>query len=527
MARKEKTKWEYGDFQTPPELARHAMSVLQKRGLHPATIIEPSCGTGAFLLAALEAFPDADRYIGCDINEDSLVCLRTQIRDHPLSQRCHVQQADFFDFDWRACVDAARSPILVLGNPPWVTSADLGMLGSRNLPDKSNFRGMRGLDAITGKSNFDISEWMLLESLSWLKNASGAIAVLCKSSVARKILQHIWRNAVDIAHAEIYTIDANMHFGAAVDACFLILETGPASSARSCMWFDSICADQPTRTIGYHDETVVADLSGYQRWRHLGGGDLAYTWRSGIKHDCSEVMELERQGGYFHNRMGEHFKLEDDYVFPMLKSSDLAVDGPLRYGRKYMLVTHSLIGEDTNLIQTRAPLTWAYLNRHSAALDRRGSSIYLKRPRFSVFGVGDYAFAPWKIAISGFYKSLNFKLVAPVDQRPVVLDDTVYFLPCWCPEEAEFIAQLLASAPAQEFLRSMIFWDEKRPITVDLLKRLNIRSVAAEAGQINRYDRFARQRRDRQLEVARGQMSLAIAEQGGTYSAAPNTAHDE
>ncbi len=42
---------EYGDFQTPPDLAREICRVL--RSERPKSLIEPTCGTGAFLSAAL------------------------------------------------------------------------------------------------------------------------------------------------------------------------------------------------------------------------------------------------------------------------------------------------------------------------------------------------------------------------------------------------------------------------------------------------------------------------------------------
>jgi len=39
----------------------------------------------------------------------------------------------------------------------------LGIWNSDNLPPKSNFQKRRGFEAVTGKSKFDISEWMLLQ----------------------------------------------------------------------------------------------------------------------------------------------------------------------------------------------------------------------------------------------------------------------------------------------------------------------------------------------------------------------------
>jgi hypothetical protein len=53
--------------------------------------------------------------------------------------------------------------------------------------------------------------------------------------------------------------------------------------------------------------------------------------------------------------------------------------------------------------------------------------------------------------------------------------------------EAKFILELLTSSPSLEFFDSMIFWDEKRPITIDLLKRLSLKAVARELGLLETY----------------------------------------
>src|SRR5262249_33802840 len=148
--------------------------------------------------------------------------------------------------------------------------------------------------------------------------------------------------------------------------------------------------------------------------------------------------------------LGELVELEDEYLFPMLKSSELA-NGRFGDPVRWMLVPQRVVGDDTRAIQERAPRTWAYLLRHSEALDRRGSSVYRKRPRFSVFGVGDYTFAPWKVCISGFYKQLKFVAVGTSEGKPIVLDDTGYFVPCGSEREARLIAWLLNSDVSREF----------------------------------------------------------------------------
>jgi len=97
-----------------------------------------------------------------------------------------------------------------------------------------------------------------------------------------------------------------------------------------------------------------------------------------------------------------------------------------------------------------------------------------------MFGVGDYSFAPWKIAISGFYKKLDFKVVGPYAGKPVVLDDTCYFVACRTREEAIFVAELFNSQIARDFFSGFIFWDQKRPITLDVLRRLDLLRLAQE-----------------------------------------------
>jgi hypothetical protein len=106
-------------------------------------------------------------------------------------------------------------------------------------------------------------------------------------------------------------------------------------------------------------------------------------------------------------------------------------------------------------------------------LDARGSTIYAKNPRFSIFGVGDYAFKPWRIAICGLYKNLRFRLVAPIDGQPVMFDDTVYYLSFDTEQEARQTLASIESKEGMRLLSSLIFWDEKRPIKTSILNVLD------------------------------------------------------
>ena len=231
----------------------------------------------------------------------------------------------------------------------------------------------------------------------------------------------------------------------------------------------------------------------YERWKHLGGEEV-YKWRSGVKHDCSKVMELCQAENELRNGFGEVVEVENDYIFPMLKSSEIT-NGNSKVPTRWMLVTQRAVGADTSVIGVVAPRTWDYLKRHGEFLDRRASSIYRHRARFSVFGVGDYTFAPWKVCISGFYKKLEFATVGPYQGKPVVLDDTSYFVSCQSEQEAHFIAELLNSQPAREFYSAFVFWDAKRPITIDMLRRLDLSAVARELGVEVAWERISGENR--------------------------------
>ena len=63
------TAQEYGDFQTPLPLAKFACQRLVQMGYRPKILIEPTCGEGNFIIAALEAFPSIRKVFGLEIQE--------------------------------------------------------------------------------------------------------------------------------------------------------------------------------------------------------------------------------------------------------------------------------------------------------------------------------------------------------------------------------------------------------------------------------------------------------------------------
>ncbi|NLE36838.1 MAG: SAM-dependent DNA methyltransferase [Pirellulaceae bacterium] len=480
--RKKKTaiRTEFGDWQTPLDLARRVCLVASTR-ISPSMVVEPNCGQGAFLRAATAAFPQASRFLGLDINAD-YVRAASSIENQSLT----VLHQDFFTFDWKRCLSESSGPILVIGNPPWVTNAELMRMGSRNVPEKSNIHDLNGIDAVTGKSNFDISEWMLIREVESLRGKDALLAMLCKTAIARKVIAHAWKNDLPFADAEIREIDAQRYFDVAVDACLLLVRLQPEADSPDspCRVFDSLDSEVPSYVLGLRHGRLASRVDVVDKYSSLIGEKRPlFHWRSGIKHDCSKVMELTREpDGSFVNGFEERIDLEPDIVFPMLKSSDLA-NGKIESIRRYMLVPQRAIGDDTKFIALEHSKTWRYLTTHATRLDKRKSTIYRGKPRFSIFGIGEYSFAPWKVAVSGLYKSLKFRVVGPHEGRPVVLDDTCYFLAFQSEEEASLVKKLLDSPVCGEILGAFVFWDSKRPITKEILALVNLREIASFLGQ--------------------------------------------
>ncbi len=464
---------EFGDFQTPEALCLEVCGLVRGMGVFPNTIIEPTCGEGSFVRACVSMFPECEDVFGFEINPAHA--------DRAGSiKKATIRRKNVFEIDWPETIREMKDPILMIGNPPWVTNSAMSAIGGGNVPRKGNAEGLRGLDAVTGKSNFDISEWMISRFLESLSGRSAALAMLCKTSAARKALKKAWRRGLEIAAASMHGIDAARHFGASVDACLLLCVLKPGAASRECRVHRSLNRAAPRTAFGIRDGRLLSDLAAAEGCRRLLGRSPA-RWRSGIKHDCSKVMELFPEGdGAFVNGFGEKAMLENRFLYPMLKSSELMKDAARP--SRCMLVTQRSVGESTSKIKDEAPGTWKYLRSHGERLDARSSAVYRNRPRFSMFGVGPYAFSPWKVAVSGFCKKPLFRPVGPHEGKPVVLDDTCYFLPCGSEESARALTALLASDEAGSFFNALIFRDSKRPVTAEVLNSLDLGALAARTG---------------------------------------------
>jgi len=474
---------EYGDFQTNIGLAIEVASFLKKDSSRPKVIVEPSCGKGNFIIASLQTFDSIETIIGVEIYKPYVWETKFNILqffiDNPTASKPDISIFHFnvFDFDFRQFADKfSRDEILIIGNPPWVTNSKLSSLESSNLPVKSNFKNHSGLDAMTGKGNFDIGEYIILMMFDAFQHSSGRIAFLVKNSVIKNVVFDQKQRNYYISDFRKYSIDSKKEFNVSVDASLFTgkLNTSPA---YDCKEFDFYNNSIYSNIFGWVNEKYVSNTVFYELAFDIDGR-CPFEWRQGVKHDCSAIMEFGKVNGHYENGLNQEIALEEELVYGMLKSSDLK-QPVIDKTRKFTIITQKKVGQETTFIKEKFPKTFFYLSSNRSVFDARKSSIYRDKPAFSIFGIGDYSFKPYKVSISGLYKTYSFNLILPQNGKPIMLDDTCYFIGFDRLDFAAFTQILLNSEKARAFLQSVTFADAKRTFTKDILMRIDLLKLAS------------------------------------------------
>lgn len=488
----EPDRTEYGDFQTNEDLAKKVALFLDNKTVNPKIVIEPTCGKGNFIIASLSTFRNIEYVFGIEIYKPYVWETKFNIIEfylnNPQKQKTErhppqisIIHCDVFDYDFKYLAKQySEKELLVIGNPPWVTNSKLGSLNSSNLPKKSNFKNHSGLDAMTGKGNFDIAEFITLKMLDIFQHIKGHLLLLVKNSVIKNIVSEQAKNKYSISEIEKHCIDSKKEFSVSVEASLLYCKL-KSDTQIYCTEYNFYNNQNPTLQFGWLDDKFVSNIDTYFYTKNIDG-ECPFVWRQGLKHDCSSVMELDKArgdslNGHFVNGLNEEIKLEDGLVYGLLKSSDLK-NTVINQTRKYTIVTQKKVGQETKYIRDEFPKTFQYLIDHQENFNARKSSIYNNKPAFSIFGIGDYSFKPYKVAISGLYKTFHFTLILPQNEKPVMLDDTCYLIGFDKIEFAVYALILLNSDTTVQFLQSVTFADAKRTFTKDVLMRIDLLELA-------------------------------------------------
>ena len=467
---KKSKKIDLGDFQTPISLTDRICKYISSKGFRPRILIEPTCGVGNFVFPAIKYFPTL-KFIYCvelqpmykNIFFNKLGKL---IKDLPLEIEYHVDNIFTHRFSERLKASLGES-ILIVGNPPWVTNSEIARLGGNNLPPKWNLKKFKGIDALMGKSNFDIAEYIIIHILKQFGSFHGKIAMLCKLSTAVNLLKYMNVLNLNISNIQFLIIDSKQEFGVNVKSGLFLGDLGkkgfPICEIRD------LYTDKIINRFGWINSKFVANFELYEKYKFIEG-NFPFEWRQGIKHNASKVLILRKTERGLINSYGEKVEVETEVLYPFLKGSHIR-KLQVNDTNYFIIITQKHPNDDTSSL-SRYPKVWSYLASHADLLDNRKSRVFKKR--FSIFGVGDYAFKPYKVAIAGFYKEPLFTLVSHINGKPVIFDDTIYYVSFDSYKEAEEVWKLLNSSEVKNFLKAISFIDSKRPYTKEILKRIDL-----------------------------------------------------
>jgi len=455
----------FGDYQTPIDFCKNICDYIKNIiPFYPDIIIEPTCGIGNFLFSASECFHES-KLIGIEINNEYLQKVHELLRN----KNFVLENKNIFDF---SASKFRKKNVLILGNPPWVTNSYLAKTSANNTLQKRNLKNLRGIDAITGSANFDICESIILKLIDDLKYNNTFVALLCKTSVARNVYKEIVKRNIPFDIARIVKFDSKKVWNVSVDAGLFILNLSTNTTAKTNLEIFNIDSNALLGT--FHLNSKGEFISSSRNEKLNLDGVCCFEWRQGLKHDCANIMELKLMDNSFFNNIGDKVEIEDSLIYPLFKSSSFK-EPILVSSKKYVIVTQKRVNEDTSIIKLSTPRTWNYLISKENFFKNRKSVVYKKSPPFSIFGIGEYSFAKYKVGISGFYKKPYFSLITT--PKPGMLDDTCYFLAFDTYNDAYVCMLLLNSDAVKNFLEDISFKDSKRPFSKKVLERLDFQKI--------------------------------------------------
>lgn len=491
-----------GEYYTPDWLAEHVLDEVGYTGQPGQRLLDPTCGSGTFLLLALrrarrnrrekgdspifaetktETVPHAP-LMGFDLNPLAVMTARANyliaMADLPPHER--PTEAPIYLRD-AILGDAAESERFdfVVGNPPWIAwdnLPDADRQATRPLWERYGLFSLSGSDARHGGAKKDLSMLVLYATADRYLKSNGRLGMV----VSQTLFQtrgagdgfRRFRLGEDRPPLQVLRVDdltaLRPFAGAASRTGVIVLQKGDATvypvpyfvwkgegerEKEECLAHP---IDPARPTSPWHIEKRGQNCFSVSNTKnssdpfysaHLGansGGANGVYW--------VEVLG-EQQGGVLVRNMATRGKrtveaveqvIEPDLLYPLLRWGDVA-----RY--RAAPSSHILLTQDTNTrtgideerMRRQFPRTLAYLERfHDLLLSRAAYRRYQGRgPFYSMYNVGPYTVAPIKVV----WRRMDRQLNAAVVESLVVPQETCVLVACDSADEAHYLCAMLNS----------------------------------------------------------------------------------
>jgi len=528
-----RTRHALGEYYTPDWLAEH---VLDELGYRDERLLDPSCGSGTFLVAAInrvrkcnEGLPPAEllhriqsNVVGFDVNPLAVFTARANyrlaIRDLLPAAGEVIVPVELRDSILDPAIEWLGRADVVAGNPPWI--------GWDHLPDdyrectKPLWReyGLFSLDASAarqGGGKKDLSSLMLYAAADRYLRDGGKLGfvitqTLFQSRGAGDGFRR-FRLGANGPALGVWRVDDMVRlkpFGGASNwTSVVFLEKGRPTSypVQYVRWgrppglrgtatsrqeaFEARPADPARPTSPWivtprGEQAAATGPSDYtaHAGAYSGGANGVYWLRVVGTEGANLVVENLGHCGKREVEIGRHV-IEPDLVYPLLRWGDV---------RRFRATpsAHILVAQDPvtrkGLDEVRMrqsfPLTYAYLKQFEPALRQRRSSslrsLMNRGPFYSMFAIGTYTLAPVKVVWRRMDRRMNAAVVEGI--RPVVPQETCVFIEAETSDEAHYLCAVLNGDRVDSLVRSHSIAGGKGFGTPGMLEFLAIRRYDPE-----------------------------------------------
>jgi SAM-dependent methyltransferase len=398
----------------------------------------------------------------------------------------------------------------VVGNPPWINWESLPPnYRQRVAPlwQRYDLFQHKGFDAILGKAKDDISALMTYVAADRYLKPEGKLAFVITQSVwktagagqgFRRFRLGSNGTPLQVVHVDDLS-QLQVFEGASTRTSVFVLRKGTPTrypvpytywqktSRGQGLDYDSTLEEVSAQTRRLQFQAAPVDKNDptsawlTARPRALTAiqkvlGKSAYQARAGVTTWANGVYWLERiadrpDGLWVVRNLTEGAKrevaqvtaeIEPDLLYPLLRGRDVR-----RWQAEpsdCILLTHlpdaKLNAIPVKDMQTRYPKTWAYLKRFEKELRQRsgfqryftrkqGSQVVETGPFYSIFNVGEYTFAPWKVVWPNMGNRIEASVVSSLDGKLIIPQHIVSLVPLMCDSEAHYVCALVNSAPFQ------------------------------------------------------------------------------
>ncbi|GAB5492411.1 MAG: hypothetical protein Phog2KO_26260 [Phototrophicaceae bacterium] len=484
-----------GEYYTPNWLANFVLNRVDYSG--KKTLLDPACGSGTFLTLAYHRLLEQDvseplsKIAGIDVNP--LACLSAKA-NLVLNIRNFEEETILPIY----CADTLLNPPdigefdLIIGNPPWVNWETLPedyRQETKSLWEHYGLFPHTGFDTILGKGKKDISLLLTYAVIDHYLSKTGTLAFIMTQSVLKTTGAGEGFRRFDFgdkvikpSHVDDFS-KLRVFSGAETKPIVLILSHDAPAETSYYLWQSS-----GKQTIKDNAPDDIIDSLSYSKFIAEPIDTPESAWLTGKKSALSAVRKIVGKSDYTAHagvytggansvywldildkkddlllirNIIEGSKrpvkqvetwLEAEFIYPFLRGRD--VSKWHAEPSAHILVVQDpekRQGYDEDWLQENYPLTYTYLAQFEANLKQRATYRRYFRdnvPFYTMFDIGHYTFAPYKVVWHGFGKKrMEAVVIGSINKKPIMSNQAMHpFIGLYDENEAHFLTACLNSS---------------------------------------------------------------------------------